>query len=258
MAIPDSGSTAFDVTKHGFNFDNEWTGQQILIDIPYIGQTSLGNTQYGLCGGMIISALDTFFAGGVTPDQPQVPVSGTPMRSYIYGRQQDTFRDDNAFMIRRLLDWVPKPIETTGITGLRVLSDRQFRRIIVPEIEAGRPVPLCLVRNKINDFVPPHSLKPNEFQKNHQVLAIAHRLHTPPDAQGHRDVDIYDPNYADEVHTLHYSKKFRLQTRRMKIIDNSLQLVDGFNEVYYQLNIKGTFRAYFKTPYTRKTPPWLT
>jgi hypothetical protein len=140
--------TSFDVKKHGYNFPNYWTGD-ILLDIPLIGRVDVGDTSYGLCGGMSVSALDTFLANVEVPDQSNTTSglpSGTEMRSYIYQRQQDTFKHDNGVMIRTLASWIPRPIRTTlGVTGLHVLTDRNFKQKIAPRIDLGKPVPHCIV-----------------------------------------------------------------------------------------------------------------
>jgi hypothetical protein len=259
---PNGAQTAFDVKKHGFNFENSWQGD-ILITVPLIGQLNVGRVSgYGLCGGMSMAAADTFLACGETPDLPppppedaEQPGSGTPMRNYIYNRQMDSFRDDNASMIRQLASWIPRGIKTKlGVTGLHVLTDRSFKREIAPQLDAGRPVPLSLVRDDIGDLLPwEWDLKKlnSGFQENHQVLAIGYRLHDPPDGPRHWDVDVYDPNFPDEVHTLHYHEDFRLKTRRIKA-------GGGFADDYDRLdsNRQRAFRAFFATPYEAKTPPW--
>lgn len=89
MADPDPNGkmTRFDVTRHGFHFENgPWQGD-ILIDIPVIGRVKVGHTSYGLCGGMSYAALDTYSLDGQTPPGPQMPARKSQLRSYIYDRQ---------------------------------------------------------------------------------------------------------------------------------------------------------------------------
>ena len=82
--------TTFDVKKHGFNFVNYFEGD-ILVDVPLVGNVDLGDSEYGLCGGMSFAALDNFGCEAAAPDMPQ-PESGSQMQSYLYGRQIDTFK----------------------------------------------------------------------------------------------------------------------------------------------------------------------
>jgi hypothetical protein len=145
-----------------------------------------------------------------------------------------------------------KPIETNVLgTGLRVLTDRRLKRTIGPELDQGRPVPICLVRTKATDLLNPQAALAN----NHQVLAIGYRLHTHPGWHAHWDLDIYDPNYHDEVHTLHYHKGFRVQTQRLKVGPNG-QLQPFRNADRLDENVVAGFRAYFNTPYSTERPPW--
>lgn len=238
---PNGRATAFDVAKHGFNFTNFYQGD-VRLDIPLIGKVNVGHSRYGLCGGMTFAALDSFNLEVASPrqpgDDPKPPASGTPLRSYIYQRQMDSLKNENWFLVRRLISWIPKPIESNFLTtGLRVLSDRQFKENVVREINARRPVPLCLVKADADDFLPTQdSLSPQGFTKNHQVLAIGYRFHA---REGHDewDVDVYDPNYPGEAHTLH----LRARTQTPK----------GSDEV------KERFRGLYVTPYRPERPFWV-
>ena len=246
--------TDFNVHKHGFKFVNDWKGD-ILLDIPIIGRINVGRTPYGLCGGMTYAALDTFHSQSETPDDKDPPESGSELRSYIYNRQMDTFKAQDAFMIRRIISWSIQDIgKSVWGPGLHALTHEQFKKRIRPEIDKGNPVPLCLIRAKRSDYLlTSKSLKPEGFTINHQVLAIGYRRHDPPDGPEHWDVDIYDNNYPNEVHTLHYHRKFRKQTLRK---NSNGMLVEKYDSI--GSNVSGSFRAFFKTPYEPKTPYWVT
>jgi hypothetical protein len=255
-------ATNFDVKKHGFNFVNWFTGD-ILVDVPLIGRVDLGNTTYGLCGGMTYSARDTFVADGTAPDCVSQPNGngpaeiqpGQPLRSWLYDRQLDSMKAEDAFLVRRLVAWSWRPIKTRfGVTGLHVLSDREFKDKIAKRIDQGKPVPLCLIKADIDDYLPGRSgLVPEGFTKNHQVLAIGYRLCPETSAmKRHWAIDVYDPNYPDEVHTLHYSEDGRAQTRRVRNDGTLVSDPDdpGKNKV-------GKFRGFFVTPYSPKLPYWV-
>src|SRR2546428_4243553 len=165
------------------------------------------------------------------PPETQPPASGTALRAYIYDRQMDSFKADNAFMIRRFIEWMPLPIDSKpGITGLQVRSHRQFKRHIKPGLESGKPVLIALLKADANDLF--NAGQANAVVKNHQVLAIGFSLH---DIRGDDewDIHIYDPNFTGDVQTLH--------TRKPRQTSKS-----NFNVV------TGHFRAFFILPYSHK------
>lgn len=256
MADPDPNGrrTRFDPTRHGFHLDNndEWPGH-MLIDIPLIGRVDIGHTSYGLCGGMSYAALDTFHYDGRTPNDTEIPPHGSPLRSYIYNRQQSSFGADNAFMIRRFIEWTPLTIKTQlGIDGLHVRSDRQFKRRIAPAIDKGEPIALGILRAQGSDVV--QLGKKNAVLINHQVVAIGYRLCRKTAAmKKHWAIEIYDPNGPDQVCTLHYSDQgrsfsvhFDTDGSERPSPDDPSQNVTG-----------GKVRAFFVIPYTRKHPYWV-
>jgi hypothetical protein len=224
----------FSSNKHGFHFNNYFTGD-ILINIPLIGQVNLGKTSYGLCGGMSSAAFDNWVHNAASPPDTTPFAPGTPYRSYIYNRQDDTFREDNAFMIRRFIEWIPLPIETSwGVTGLQVRSHRQFLHHIKGPLEQGSPVAVALLKADINDLTTMG--QGNAVLKNHQVLAIGFTLHTLPNGHKEWDIHIYDPNFHDTIQTLHTAQ--RMQTQ------------------YGGTTKTAGFRGFFALPYSTKRPPW--
>ncbi len=259
---PGGAETAFDVRKHGFNFVNYFSGD-ILVDVPLIGRVDLGNTTYGLCGGMTFATLDTAIADGTAPDCVSPPGGngpaeiqpGQPLRSYLYARQIDSMQADNAFLVRRLVAWSWRPIKTSfGVTGLHVLADREFKHKVAERIDKGNAVPLCLIKADIADYLPGRTgMVPEGFTKNHQVLAIGYRRCPESSAMPkHWAIDIYDPNYPDEVHTLHYSEEGRAQTRRVRANGTLEDHPDDPSK-----NKVGSFRGFFVTPYAPKLPYWV-
>jgi hypothetical protein len=232
----DSAMTNFSVTKNGFKFINSFSGD-IFLDLPIVGRVNVGHAPYGLCGGMSYAAYDNYVYNLTAPTTPgdNPPASGTAIRSYIYDRQMDSFKADNAFMIRRFLEWIPLPVDSKpGITGLQVRSHRQFKRHIKPRLEAGNPVAIALVKADAGDLF--NSGQANAVVKNHQVLAIGFALHQIP-GDDEWDIYVYDPNFPNDVQTLHTRK--RNQTSK-----------SNFNVV------TGHFRAFFVLPYSQKKPNW--
>jgi hypothetical protein len=228
-------NTTFDVRVHGFHFDNGLFPGDILITIPGIGRVNLGRTSYALCGGMSYAALDTYLLDGRVPANKTRPPSGSELRSYIYRRQQDSFRYENAAMIRRFIEWTARPIKTKlGVTGLQVLSHRQFLRRIQPAIDSGHPLTLGILRSDINDVA--RLGRNNALLINHQVVAIGYELEGTP-GKGYWKIHIYDPNFHDQIQTLHTGPRY--QTAK-----------GGTART-------GSFRAFFVTPHEVKRPPWV-
>ncbi|HXG01786.1 MAG TPA: hypothetical protein VNO23_00010 [Candidatus Binatia bacterium] len=231
------GVTGFRPKVHGFEFTNSFTGD-ILIDLPLIGRVDLADTTYGLCGGMVFSALDTFNLGAAAPDSPVTPPeSGTPMRSYLYDRQVASLKYDNWFLVNRLVLWIRKPLHDQTVPGtgnviergLIHLSAKEFKSKIQPELDAGHPVPIVLVKADGNDYL---SNPKAAFSKNHQVLAIGYHKH------GEEwDIDIYDPNFPNTIQTLHTGGRY--QTPKGATTRT------------------GAFRGYFRIPYRLERPPWV-
>lgn len=230
----EGATTPFQVERHGFNFVNGFDGD-ILIDLPIFGRVNLGPTSYGLCGGMTFAAVDTFLGTGTAPNDTVAPPSGSALRSYLYNRQTESLRRDNFHLVRQLFDWMGRPIDTRlGVTGLHVLSDREFKRVISARLDEGRPVPIVLVNADIDDF---RGNPQRAFSKNHQVLAIGYRLHQKP-GDDEWDILIYDPNFPNEVHTLHTGQ--RIQTDA------------SGNRTHAE-----RFRGLFASPYAYERPYWV-
>ncbi len=242
VAAGPTPKTKFDPKVHGFEFTNYFTGD-ILVDLPVIGRLDLGDTTYGLCGGMVFSALDTFKLGATTPDVPTTPpASGTPIRSYVYERQMDSLKYDNWFLVQKLIKWMRKPLKDQTVPnplakggknvlerGLITLSRRQFKEKIRPALDEGRPVPIVLVKADGEDM----ATNPKAaFSKNHQVLAIGYHKYG-DDWQ----IDIYDPNFPNTTQTLHTDGRY--QTERGKTAHT------------------GKFRGFFRAPYNPHRPPWV-
>jgi hypothetical protein len=192
---------------------------------------------------MIFAAYDTFNLGAVTPDVPTTPPpSGTPMRSYIYGRQMDSLKYDNWFLVQKLIKWMRKPLKDQTVPnplakggknvierGLITLSGREFKNKIRPELDAGRPVTIVLVKASGEDML---SNPKAAFSKNHQVLAIGYRRHG-----DEWQIDIYDPNFRNTVQTLHTDGRYQTQQ-------------GGTAHT-------GKFRGFFRAHYKLERPPWV-
>ena len=76
--------TNFDPVRHGFRFANTFAG----IDV---------SSRYGgLCGGMVYTELDYYYANMPIPQQTYAPSNRYPLQSYIYKRQAKSAQESNA------------------------------------------------------------------------------------------------------------------------------------------------------------------
>jgi hypothetical protein len=248
-----AAQTAFDPRKHGFGFTNYFEGD-VLIEVPFIGQVDVGDSTYGLCGGMTFASFDTFAAHGAAPPDVDPPEPGTPLRSYVYGRQRDTFEAHGGFLVKRLLAWSWRPIESTWLwTGLHELSKGQFFDVVAPAIEAKKPVPLCVIASDIDDYLPTDALSSDGFLENHQVLAIGfRRCAATSGANAHWGVDVYDPNHPGITCTLHLLPDRGVVTKKTLGNGSPLFHVDDPTK-----NVVGEFRGFFAVPYEAKVPFWV-
>lgn len=174
--------TRFNPSVHGFRFRNDFITNFAGINFS------------GLCGGMAYSALDYFNNGISIPTQTSTPAEGTPLRQYIYNRQQNSTFDNldkwgeltiNPFG-QRTAEFFNWGLQGSGGGRLQELRG---------EIDAGRPVPLGLYKGGNSGFV-----------THHQVLAIGYDLgrYTGDLGQNKADLKIfvYDSNFPGQTKVL--------------------------------------------------------
>jgi hypothetical protein len=168
--------------RDGFHFDNSF-GNQILPGTPFTFTTR------GLCGGMVMAALDHWrsgvpvpthtqdqFAPVVPPDDGPVPAVGTQLRSYIYGRLVDSLLTKAMFSRWITFPWIgPQQFHEWAVGG-------EFD-LVRGVIDSGRPAMLGLWTMG------------GSPANGHQVLAYGYD-------EGPRRLYIYDPNHHDEESVL--------------------------------------------------------
>ncbi len=181
--------TRFQPAIHGFRFDNSF--KNIVI-------SAIDWTTSGLCGGMSYAALDYFTAGRPIPTQDYKPAEGTPLQSYIYGRQTTSITanldkwgeygfNPGGSRNREFFNW-----------GLQAGSGRLGE--LRARIDRGQPVPLGL--QSCGDACG----CPHGCSGSHQVLAIGYEMGRYVGDLGEHIEDftifVYDPNYPGETKTL--------------------------------------------------------
>jgi hypothetical protein len=178
--------TAFQPAQHGWKFVNSFKNLIGVFDI----------TTGGLCGGMVYSALDYFYARAPIPRQTFMPAEGTPLQSYIYGRQVNSLE-------RNLDRWAELGFNPGGARnrefftwGLQVGSGRLGQ--LMERIDRGDPVPLGLWECG-GDCRCTRAGKTANCPGYHQILAIGYELGRYRGDVGQHIEDlsifVYDPNY---------------------------------------------------------------
>ncbi len=229
--------TGFDPQRHAFRFVNSWSTGSLTATLPLVGQVNFGSVGYGLCGGMSFAALDSFHADRSAPATTSVPGPGSALRTYIWDRQIASLTMNGAAALARFLDWQLKPQEDQYLFGVRTqkglttLTNEEVHFEILPRLRRGEPVPLGIVN--VSGFAAPWG--------NHQVLAIGFRMRDAVNAS----IAVYDPNHPvsrsnpDGITFLHTSN-------RRQTLDPSPSSTRARS---------GQFRALFRAPYAKRTPP---
>ncbi len=179
--------TSFIPQTMGFHFYNGFYG----IDASF---------RYGgLCGGMVYSALDYYYAHMTIPAQDYIPANRTPLQSYIYGRQND------AAMVNQLdkwtelrmnpFGWRDNEFYEWGLQGYNGGRVEELKKLI----DDGYPAPLGLYEGGTTNFA-------GKKSGDHQVLAVGYDVGRYKGDKGkykqEMKIYIYDPNFPNEMLTL--------------------------------------------------------
>jgi hypothetical protein len=183
-------ATDFLPSRDGFKFSNRWDNAPYTLP-PLRGSLldqKYGNAKDGLCGGMVLTALDYFVAGQEIPAMEKAPAGEQdPLFLHFVDRLFDTFSVNSVSLMLKLMnplypDGDENVLSTFGLAnGRAAVMAHQEWPLIRGEIDAGRPSPVCVITVK--------SLNPGDLGHNHQVLAYAY------EADGHNiKLHVYDPN----------------------------------------------------------------
>ncbi len=99
--------TGFLPARDGFAFTNSWPPAPAVSVRTPAGPVGIGNAALGLCGGMVLAALDYWHAG--TPPPASRPAPGSPLYRFI---------------VRRLIASWRIPAGVATYYGWMVLPDR--------------------------------------------------------------------------------------------------------------------------------------
>lgn len=178
-------------SRDGLAYTNSWPTAPAVSMATALGDIDVGNAANGLCGGMVFTALDYWYAG-VTPPTAQ-PAPGTPGYKFIVRRIVESWHVPTG--VAQYYSWMNLPAGDVGFTafGHRVVVEHGIcsRTILQqwPAIKADldRQIPCAL------GVVTVSSHNPADLGKNHQVLAYAY------DTTGAQvSVHVYDPNSGQD------------------------------------------------------------
>ena len=181
--------TTFDPVRHGFRFANTFNG----IDV---------SSRYGgLCGGMVYTELDYYYANMPIPQQTYAPSNRYPLQSYIYKRQAKSAQESNADR------WAELGFNPLGARndeffgwGIEMMRPGDRMNELKRMIDRGDPAPLGLFHT--DDAEKYGYLKGGD----HQVLAIGYDFGRYKGDKGQYIEDfkifVVDPNYPNVMKTL--------------------------------------------------------
>jgi hypothetical protein len=185
----------FTPSADGFHFVNSWPSEpDIVVNVPVLGNVSIGNASNGLCGGMVFTVRDFFEAHLPVVPATTPPAAQSPLFNYIVGRLFDSFNIPAGVL--EYYSWMNTPDHDTGVWlairhGVAWMTIEQEWPVIRATIDSGHPCPLGLVTV--------YSADPTRLGHNHQVMAYAYEL----DDAANLTIKVYDPNSspasADEV-----------------------------------------------------------
>lgn len=171
-----SRSTAFRPEIHGLKFVNS-------LQVEVINDVRMS----GFCGGMVYTALDYYKARKTVPSQTYAPANGTPLYTYMWGRQRSSVIDNIDKWTELFVNpfgWRTNEFFNWGLQGYGGGRLEELKK----EIDKGSPVPLGLFKPGDGGAGP-----------HHQVLAIGYNGGRYKGDLGAYKEDleimVYDPNF---------------------------------------------------------------
>jgi Ig-like domain-containing protein len=178
----------FKASVNGLHFTNSWPSEpDIIVNVPPLGNVTIGDASNGLCGGMVYTVMDVFQAGLPPVPDTTNPAQGSPPFNYLVSRLFASF--DIPGGVLKYYDWMNTPDHDTGIwfairRGVSWHTIMEEWPRIKADIDSGMLSPLALVTVYTTD--------PTMMGHNHQVAAYAYEV----DDANRLTLHLYDPNTA--------------------------------------------------------------
>ena len=140
--------------------------------------------EYGLCGGMSLTAADFYLARKGLPAADAAPEHGSSLYEYLYTRQTDSMGQLGA-MAMKFWKWMSLPDTSQAGESAAKLSAQELPGL-VKRLKARQLVPVGLVYTS--------QAAGGRIWENHQVLAYG----VEEKAAGVVEIKIYDPNFPKD------------------------------------------------------------
>jgi hypothetical protein len=179
-----SARTNFIPQDDGLKFVNRFEIPNFLkLNLPIFRSSPLPLTDivYGLCGGMVFTALDYFNAGRTVPPFTNISDINLTLFYYLWHRQLDSL---GHAAVEKIFSWMlaNDPTVVQNVINSEAPALRS-------SLDSGKPAPLVLIRVQ-GLTVPTH---------NHQVLAVGYDFDP---LTNQMTVYLYDPNHPGEEPSL--------------------------------------------------------
>lgn len=232
--------SGFKPSTHGFDFSNNyWKDKGIKLPVVFLdfpkpfGKVDITNSSQGLCGGMVFTVMDYFYAKEKIPKFSPPPSSETDeMFQYLRQRLMTSWdvTGNGPKYIKFMRHDYPDADEGV-VQGLGLMKGRSY--VIAREewpkvkadIDANRLSPIALVQIE--------SYNPGDIGKNHQVLVYGYQL-----SGNNVTLHYYDPNFP---------KNDTVELRFT--IGNLSKRIDLLRYVNGKYNAK-TINTFFRTSYS--------
>jgi hypothetical protein len=179
----------FRPSTHGLHFTNYWPvgTPDYTVNVPIVGDVTIGDANNGLCGGMVFTVADLYNARLQPPPDTTSPAAGSPLFGYLAARLIDSFNIPNGILTYYY--WANTPDHDTGLwpvirSGLARMTIEDQVPQIIASIDRDRPAALGLVTVS--------SFNPGDLAHCHQVLAYGYEW-----VGSRLTLRVYDPNRPD-------------------------------------------------------------
>ncbi len=147
--------TEFDSEIHGYPFPNRFEKNWLNIFV----RLAVKNSIYGLCGGMVFSALDHFFSKVNLPTvNPENKEAQEAFIHHLWKRQLNSMPLINYFSL------LSRNFQNDNLLFINTITKQLS--VVIQSIDAGIPCPLVIIR----------SSKFEDLTNNHQLLITGYDI----------------------------------------------------------------------------------
>ncbi len=160
--------TNFNPLSHGYSFPNRFE----FKGISRIKKIIKSNLIYGMCGGMVFTALDYYFDQYNLPDYKAVEELPLSYTKYLWKRQTQSV---SISVLLKIIQFASISISKSMQKSIQIELPK-----IIDRLNDGLPAPIVIIRSSLFQN-PTH---------NHQVLVTGYIVNGST-----LDLELYDPNH---------------------------------------------------------------